>query len=141
MQRRVDTIFYTPYKNRRVEKGMKVEVYRNLQTDNGYSIGCAKTKLVLAHCSTVTLKNATFVVSESGRQKTIQEKRKRVHAFIRGELVAYNEPLPDGFRKVAYNPYYTALFTDVESQTPIHQADEVFVQGKYAYAYTNSLIE
>ncbi|MEH6989521.1 hypothetical protein [Cytobacillus firmus] len=81
-------MFISPYKGRSLIAGQLVDCYRNLHTDNGYSIRCAKTGLVLAHCSTVQLKNAKFVVSEAGRQKTVQEKRKRVHAYIRGELVS-----------------------------------------------------
>jgi hypothetical protein len=103
-------MFFTPYKGRAAEIGLKVDVYRNLHTNNGYSIRCSKTNLVLAHCSTVHLKNAVFHVSESGRQKTVKEKRKRVHAFVRGELVAYNVQIPRDFVTVLYNPYHTHTY-------------------------------
>ncbi|KAF0817678.1 hypothetical protein KIS4809_3495 [Bacillus sp. ZZV12-4809] len=127
------SMFFTPYKGRSVTAGQLVDCYRNLHTDNGYSIRCAKTGLVLAHCSTVQLKNAKFVVSEGGRQKTVQEKRRRVHAYIRGELVSYNEHVPMGFKKVLYNPYHTPLFTDEKTNKPIYNAEDVFCSGKYAY--------
>ncbi|WP_262176472.1 hypothetical protein [Cytobacillus firmus] len=126
-------MFFLPYKGRSLIAGQLVDCYRNLHTDNGYSIRCAKTGLVLAHCSTVQLKNAKFVVSEAGRQKTVQEKRKRVHAYIRGELVSYNEHVPMGFKKVLYNPYHTTLFTDEKTNKPIFKAEDVFCSGKYAY--------
>ncbi len=87
----------------------------------------------MAHFSTVQLKNAKFVVSEAGRQKTVQEKRKRVHAYIRGELVSYNEHVQMGFKKVLYNPYHTPLFTDEKTNKPIYKAEDVFCSGKYAY--------
>jgi len=127
-------LFFTPYKDRNVAIGQQVDVYRNLHTNNGYSIRCSKSGLVLSHCSTVRLKNAKFVVSESGRQKTIQEKRKRVHAYVRGELAAYNEALPKGFEKVKYNPYYTSFFVTATTNQPINKAEEVYCGGKYAYA-------
>lgn len=129
-----ENMFFTPFKERTTEIGLNVDVYRNLHTNNGYSIRCAKTKLVLTHCSTVHLINARFHVSESGRQKTVREKRKRVHAFVRGELVAYNVLVPNDFVKVLYNPYHTPLFMESETNTPIMEAEEVICCGKYAYA-------
>lgn len=125
--------FFTPYKGRSVEIGQKVDVYRNLHTDNGYSIRCSKTGLVLAHCSTVTLRDAKFVVSESGRQKTIEQNRKRVHAYVRGELAAVNEALPNDFEKVVYNPYYTPFFVHARFNIPVTDAEKVYCGGKYAY--------
>ncbi|RHW36042.1 hypothetical protein D1B31_18335 [Neobacillus notoginsengisoli] len=136
----VSDMFFTPYKGRAFEIGQKVDVYRNLHTNNGYSIRDAKTGLVLAHCSTVQLTNARFHVSESGRQKTVSEKRKRVHAFVRGTLAAYNVQVPSGFKKVIYNPYYTTLFTEAETKKTLTTSDEVVCSGKYAYvreSFTN----
>lgn len=69
------------YKGRTVEKNQLVEVYRNLHK-GGFSIRCAKTKLVLAHAENVILKNVKFVVSQAGREKVVQSKRKAVHAVI-----------------------------------------------------------
>lgn len=126
-------MFFSPYKERNIEIGQRVDVYRNLHTNNGYSIRCAKSGLVLAHCSTVRLKNAKFVVSESGRQKTIQEKRKRVHAYVRGELATFNEALPKDFEKVEYNPYFTPFFMSARTNEPLYEAREVYCGGKYAY--------
>jgi len=66
-------------------KNKQVEVYRNL--NNGrLSIRDAKTKLVLAHADVVTLTEVTFHVSEAGRQRVLRDKRKNVHAVVRGTL-------------------------------------------------------
>lgn len=129
-------MYFHSYKGRNLEIGQLVEVYRNLHTPNAnaYSIRCAKTKLVLAHCETVTLKNAIFVVSETLRLKVNQERRKNVHAFIRGELVGFNQSEPANLRPVYYNPYKTTLFVDAETKEPIHTAELAFVQGKHVYA-------
>lgn len=60
-------------------------VYRNLH--NGLlSIKDRKTRLVVAHSDQVTLVNATTVVNESGRQRVLTEKKKNVHAYIRGQI-------------------------------------------------------
>ena len=65
---------------------MKVQVYRNLH--NGLiSIQDLSTGLVLGHAYAVDLEEATFIVREAGRQQVIKEKRKNVHAFVRGEVV------------------------------------------------------
>ena len=65
---------------------MKVQVYRNLH--NGLiSIQDLSTGLVLGHAYAIDLRWADFVVREAGRQQVIKEKRKNVHAFVRGEVV------------------------------------------------------
>lgn len=93
----------------------------------------AKSGLVLAHCSTVSLKYCTFHVSKSGREKTVQEKRKRVHAFVQGELTEINKESDSSREVIYYNPYLTEYFTVVSLQQPIVEASEVHFQGKYCY--------
>jgi len=125
-------MFYTPYKERRVFLGDKVDIYRNLHTE-GYSIRCSKTKLVLAHCSAVSLINAKFHVAESGRKKTIDEKRKRVHAYISGTLRSINEEPPEYFNMVYYNPYKTSQFINTTTNKPVMSSKEVYCVGKHSY--------
>jgi len=65
---------------------MRVQVYRNL--NNGLiSIQDLSTGLVLGHADAIDLQRATFIVREAGRQQVIKEKRKNVHAFVRGKVV------------------------------------------------------
>tara|TARA_R110000744_G_scaffold299835_1_gene409183 strand:- start:65 stop:487 length:423 start_codon:yes stop_codon:yes gene_type:complete len=65
---------------------MNVLVYRNLH--NGLiSIKDVGTGLVLGHADAIDLQGATFIVREAGRQRVIKEKRKNVHAFVRGRVV------------------------------------------------------
>jgi hypothetical protein len=66
--------------------------------------------LVVAYSNSFMLKDATFKVSESGRQRVIKNKSKNVHAYIYGTLVEsgmgisgdskHNLPM-----KITYNPY------------------------------------
>lgn len=104
-------------------------VYRNLAN------GCWSVKvsgLVALHADTVLLRNAEFVVSEAGRQRVLKERRKNVHAGVRGEVVwasviNVRHPffgmhkhrlqdlsdvpvLRDGVG-VTYNPYESGFFT------------------------------
>lgn len=96
-----------PYKNRGVNYGQKVLVYKNLH--NGlYSIMCPKSRRVLAHGTDFNLVDCHFRVSEAGRQRVIKEKRKNVHAFVIGIYT-------DGVRErvkipVSYNPYESNKF-------------------------------
>ena len=65
---------------------MRVQVYRNL--NNGLiSIQDLSTGLVLGHASAVDMEEASFIVREAGRQQVIKEKRKNVHAFVRGKVI------------------------------------------------------
>ncbi|WP_053403483.1 hypothetical protein [Priestia koreensis] len=122
------------YKGRTIEIGATVDVYRNLNQNGLYSVRDSKTGLVCCHSSSVRLSNVTFKVSESGRQKTVSEKRKRVHAFVRGTLEELEGNCPNGFEPVYYNPYVTSLFVREQSNLPIHAAESAFFEGKYAYA-------
>ncbi|MCM3444005.1 MULTISPECIES: hypothetical protein [Metabacillus] len=122
-----------PFKGRSVELGMLVDVYRNLHQE-GYSIRDSRKGVVLAHCDSVRLISASFKVSESGRLKTVHEKRRRVHAFIRGTLVGIDEPMGEGFSKVYYNPFHTEKFIDTATETNIDSAEEVYCTGKFAFA-------
>lgn len=106
---------------------MKVKVYKNLH--NGmYSIqamhGDNKGRVV-GYATRLLLDDVTFKVSESGRQRVINEKRKNVHAYVCGTLrhaldyIVRLENIPleiqqpfehDCDIKVAYNPYKWATF-------------------------------
>ncbi len=87
----------------------RVEVYRNLHKDC-YSVralnGENKGK-VIDYVQSITLKNAKFVVQPAGRKRVLQEKRKNVHAFVRGHIT--NEPFKGG-TPVLYDPYLTDTF-------------------------------
>lgn len=80
---------------------------------------------VIAHSNHVTLLNATFKVSEAGRQRVLREQRKNVHAGVIGEWVENTEELcKDG---VTYNPYKFATFVTVQSFTPVYKASRVIL--------------
>ena len=47
---------------------------------------------VISHTKYVSIKDARLVVQEGGRQRVLKEKKKNVHAFVRGQLVSLNPP-------------------------------------------------
>ena len=107
---------------------MKVFVYFNLH-NKMWSLKALDGEfkgLVIGHATDVFLKNVKGKVSESGRQRVLQERRKNVHAGIEGELIradlSFKRPLVLDevpvdediskmlSREVTYNPYKNETF-------------------------------
>ena len=139
---------------------MKVDVYRNLH--NGmYSIKSreAGTRgLVIAHADRVWLNDVQFVVSEAGRARVLREKKKYVHAFVRGTLSSFFGMVRDvdvDLSKVGewthmepnyvdmlglgynftYNPYAYSTFIDRDKETELHDAAHAFLSTKHGTKY------
>ncbi len=116
---------------------MLVHVYRNL-TKKCWSVR-HKGK-VIEHRDFVTLENPQFVVQPAGRARVIKEKRKNVHAYIKGKILditlhvtprmlSHGEALP-----VRYNPYLAPnFFYYNEFQMELEEYDEPMKTHKYAY--------
>ena len=75
--------------------------------------------LVRLHARSILIHNATFAVQAAGLRKTRVEQRKRVHAVVRGELVAVGAEAAALFNALTnerdfsflgYNPYKTDHF-------------------------------
>ncbi len=102
----------------------RVEVYRNLHK-NCYSVraltGENKGK-VIDHVQSITLKDAKFVVQPAGRKRVLREKRKNVHAFVRGHIT--DEPFKKG-TPVKYDPYLTDAFVYKYYNGTIQEAQRV----------------
>lgn len=123
---------------------MKVEVYRNLHNGR-LSIRDAKTKLVIGHADRVKLLDVTFHVSQAGRERVLRERRKNVHAVVRGYMVStlfgddykgrglstyarYGDPASVqayGDAHVKYNPYISGSF--LYKDKPIQETEAVVV--------------
>jgi hypothetical protein len=111
-----------------IDPDRKIEVYRNLHK-KCWSV--RQNGLVKFHCNQVFLRDCKFVVQPAGRAKVLREKRKNVHAFVRGYL--WDEKLPTDlpnienryvWDNVNYNPYKAATFVD-DSNNPVHKAEFV----------------
>lgn len=110
---------------------MKVFVYYNLRK-KVWSVKDVKTGLVIAHLNSVVIKDATFKVSEAGRQRVLKEKRKNVHAGVQGilaqEIEADQWLLDNENGRVdttRYNPYKYKSFVFGLYDEPIHNAEIV----------------
>jgi len=73
------------------------------------------------------LEDPTFIVSEAGRQWVLRNRKKTVHASIRGlPRVEPNMCLPKGARRVRYNPYRNSTFV-LEDGTPVFKASVAYL--------------
>jgi hypothetical protein len=85
----------------------------------------------------VVLTGVTFKVSEAGRQRVIAEKRKNVHAFAVGDLVALPENnnnletlLAVATVPVSYNPYKAGHFVRLDTGEALHACQQLVMTTK-----------
>jgi hypothetical protein len=125
--------------------GLKVFVYFNLHK-KVFSVkameGPNKGR-VIAHTAAIKLNNATFKVSEAGRQRVLKERKKNVHAgvvgyiegFTQGEALSHDQIKAQGYTGAYYNPYKTATF--LNGSQPLNTADNVTLYNKAIYFKNN----
>lgn len=97
---------------------MKIFSYRNLNRKGVvWSLKNLKTGLVVGYATTALFKNVELKVSQAGRKRVLEQKRKNVHAGVQGELVKRLPPRLNWI-KAKYNPYVTETFVD-DSGNPL----------------------
>jgi hypothetical protein len=113
---------------------MKTEIYRNLHK-KCFSVrqrGRVVGHLMDDPTEHVLLKDVKFAVQPAGRRKVLREKRKNVHAFVRGDMVSpHSIPYPElneFKREVTYNPYHYSTFYFKESELGITDAAYALVR-------------
>jgi len=102
---------------------MRVQVYRNLNQKclSVMALDGPFKGRVVSWAKTVRLSDCKFVVRPAGRAKVLKEKRKNVHAFVRGDLTwvgVYNKV----GRIATYNPYKNSSFVMKASGKPVSEA-------------------
>ncbi len=95
----------------------------------------------IKHASVVELDKVTFAVQPAGRAKVIEQKRKNVHAYVRGDLVKTKSAtkrqsvtITADYRLVTYNPYKYDSFVLASNETPVVRAEHAIIIGKLIYA-------
>jgi hypothetical protein len=112
----------------KLQTGDRIEVYRNLHKD---CFSIRKNGLVVGYIydedDKLNMKDVKFVVQPAGRAKVLRERRKNVHAFLRGIYTAPMESVDAWQYRASYNPYKMDSFftTFGGSDTPIHSAKRV----------------
>lgn len=128
--------------------GQQCEIYRNLRM-GGYSV--RHRGKVVGHVRGVILRDTDFIVRPGGRARVLREKRKNVHAFVRGKLIAYTVD-PAAHRlpnlttfgidwppvRITYNPYAHSTFVTAEGARPVLAAAWVFLGVPGAFMYVDN---
>lgn len=89
---------------------------------------------VIYHADRLQVTSPTFKVSEAGRQRVLQEKRKNVHAYVIAPIanvrvVTDEEGNVDGWDAVTYNPYRDSAFVKrTPDREQVHSAYEAWLQ-------------
>ena len=100
-----------------------VQVYRNLRK-KCYSV--RQNGKVIMHTNSLMLKDATFVVQPAGRDRVRREKRKNVHAYVKGVMLPEVKWIKNP-RAAMYDPYEFDTFVDGMTHKPIHSAPIVLI--------------
>lgn len=99
----------------------KVFAYRNLNRKGVvWSIKDCKTNLVIDRVTEAYFENVELKVSEAGRQRVINQKKKNVHAGVKGFRVK-DKPCAPIWISVSYNPYENQSFIDYDLN-PVYKA-------------------
>ena len=111
----------------------EVQIYKNLhktskQGETVYSVRNDKN-IVEDHSTEVTLIDPKFRVGKKGRERVPREKRKNVHAFVRGERVAVAS-FDGRSERITYNPYKYKSFVSIETGKPVFKKDIVSIDGR-----------
>lgn len=124
-----------------------VYIYRNLHKSlNSHCYSLKQRNKVFAHSENIAVTHASFKVSEIGRQRVIETRRKNVHAFvvcdetlfaINDDAIEYENKWNKDFGipvKIRYNPYVSSNFL-YENGDIVHKADRLLLtpQGIYSY--------
>ena len=131
--------------------GDKIEVYRNLHRDCFSVRHKGKVIDYLHDYEQLALTNVKFVVQPAGRAKVLSERRKNVHAFVRGEYVGYENTLDNNlyfgkfedldFYAVSYNPYKSDKFVVKETGKPIESNSEALIKGGKVLLYQDNRLD
>ena len=124
----------------RIKKNRPVYVYKNLHKDC-WSIkqhGLVKAHIPKDHA--IGLWDCYFHVDAKGREKVLREKRKNVHAFVKGYLqdaenVSRNPQVITREVEVTYNPYKYETFVEKDTEKFAYYADEVLLTHNKVTAY------
>tara|TARA_R110001632_G_scaffold32084_2_gene83380 strand:+ start:1165 stop:1434 length:270 start_codon:yes stop_codon:yes gene_type:complete len=65
-----------------------------------------------------------FVVRKAGRERVLRERKKNVHAFVRGKLMYYDVIVgtPELYTDVTYNPYKYSSFVNKHTEEAVDKA-------------------
>jgi hypothetical protein len=119
-------------KGRTLQYGQEVFVYFNLHK-RCFSVKDVKTGLVIGHTDKIELEEATFKVSEAGRQRVLREQRKNVHAGVKGKYVGCPKFIDMKSPEATYNPYKYESFVNKATEEKLERASRVKLSNKKVF--------
>ena len=90
-----------------IDPNRKVDVYFNLHKKT-WSV--RQGGKVVGHTDQISIKNAQYIVSKKGNERVRREKKKNVHAYVRGYVETLPYIMADDIKFVSYNPYKNNSF-------------------------------
>lgn len=96
----------------------------------------------IEHFDWVLLSDCSFRVRESGRQRVLQEKRRGVHAYVKGKVIIGSKtnenflleiPKYQEEYRIRYNPYLHGYFFFANNENPIYECEECLLINKKIY--------
>lgn len=103
-----------------IDPSKPVRVYRNL---NHHCLSVKQNGIVQCHAQNVILENVTFIISKKSQNRVRVEKRKNVHAFVQGMVIAQNPTLKQSWVELYYNPYTCESFIEKHTKAIVASAD------------------
>lgn len=92
------------FKNRKIDFSQPVRVYRNLNR-KGQVYSVWQKGFVVAHMKEFVLRDVTFVVNKSGKERAMRTKTRNVHAFVEGLLGDFDDVLLEFSYSLHYKPF------------------------------------
>ena len=127
--------------------GRRIDIYLNLHKPGYLSVRSASGPdrgRVIAHVQGIDLKDVVFKVSETGRDRVRRNRRKEVHAVVRGTItqclteaqscLITNYLADHGGIPVRYNPYETDFFITRKGGKRVNVADRIVANGGWLVA-------
>lgn len=112
-----------------IDRSKPVHVYRNLHRG---CLSVRQNRIVVCHTDNIVLKDTEFIVGEKGRERVRREKKKNVHAYLKGYVCnprETDELLPFEWEEIYYNPYKCEGFTHIASNKVVAEAKYCDVGG------------
>jgi hypothetical protein len=93
----------------KIDPNKKIEIYFNLHKKT-WSV--RQGGKVVQHTNFICVRDPQYVVRKTGKEKVRREKRKNVHAFVRGYVENRLPTFPKKNMFVTYNPYKNDSFVE-----------------------------
>ena len=110
-----------------IDPARPVFVYRNLHKK---CLSVQQDGIVRCHVDNIVLEDAEFRVSKAGQKRVRDEKKKNVHAKVKGVVVSHpSDILELEWDTVYYNPYRTDEFTEQVTKRHVKAAKFVDIEA------------